>query len=139
MSKKNFKVLIVASSFYSDITNKMIKSAEEELKKNKCSFKVLRVSGSLEIPTMIAIKLKKTNYDGAIALGCIIKGQTNHNEVIANTIATSLINISVKNLKPVANAVLSCNNLKQALARTGGSKNRPAEAVNAIMSVLANT
>ena len=86
--------------------------------------------------TLIAIKLKKEKYDGAIALGCIIKGQTNHNEVIANTIATSLLNISVENLKPVGNAVLSCNNLKQALARTRGRKNRPAEAVNAIISVL---
>ena len=122
MSKKKFKILIVASNFYSNITSKMIISAEEELKKNKCSFDVLKVSGSLEIPTMIAIKLKKNKYDGAIALGCIIKGQTNHNEVIANTIATSLLNISVENLKPVGNAVLSCNNLTQALARTKGSK-----------------
>ena len=89
MVKKKFKILIVASDFYSNITSKMIISAEEELKKNKCSFDILRVSGSLEIPTMIAIKLKKNKYDGAIALGCIIKGQTNHNEVIANTIATS--------------------------------------------------
>ena len=139
MSKKKFKILIVASNFYSNITSKMIISAEEELKKNKCSFDILRVSGSLEIPTMIAIKLKKNKYDGAIALGCIIKGQTNHNEVIANTIATSLLNISVENLKPVGNAVLSCNNLTQALARTKGLKNRPAEAVAAIISVLDNT
>ena len=139
MAKKKFKILIVASDFYSNITSKMIISAEEELKKNKCSFDILRVSGSLEIPTMIAIKLKKNKYDGAIALGCIIKGQTNHNEVIANTIATSLLNISVENLKPVGNAVLSCNNLTQALARTKGLKNRPAEAVAAIISVLDNT
>ncbi|MDC3111585.1 6,7-dimethyl-8-ribityllumazine synthase [Pelagibacteraceae bacterium] len=138
MSKKKFKILIVASNFYSNITSKMIISAEEELKKNKCSFDILRVNGSLEIPTMIAIRLKKNKYDGAIALGCIIKGQTNHNEVIANTIATSLLNISVENLKPVGNAVLSCNNLTQALARTKGLKNRPAEAVNAIISVLDN-
>ena len=139
MVKKKFKILIVASDFYSNITSKMIISAEEELKKNKCSFDILRVSGSLEIPTMIAIKLKKNKYDGAIALGCIIKGQTNHNEVIANTIATSLLNISVENLKPVGNAVLSCNNITQALARTKGLKNRPAEAVAAIISVLDNT
>ena len=138
MSKKKFKILIVASNFYSNITSKMIISAEEELKKNKCSFDILKVNGSLEIPTMIAIKLKKNKYDGAIALGCIIKGQTNHNEVIANTIATSLLNISVENLKPVGNAVLSCNNLTQALARTKGWKNRPAEAVKAIISVLDN-
>ena len=138
MTKKKFKILLVASNFYSNITGKMIISAEKELKKNNCSSDVLRVSGSLEIPTMIAINLKKDKYDGAIALGCIIKGQTNHNEVIANTIATSLLNISVENLKPVGNAVLNCNSLTQALARTKGSKNRPAEAVNAIISVLDN-
>ena len=138
MAKKKFRILIVASDFYSNITSKMIISAEEELEKNKCSFDILRVKGSLEIPTMIAIKLKRNKYNGAIALGCIIKGQTNHNEVIANTIATSLLNISVENLKPVGNAVLSCNNLTQALKRTKGLKNRPAEAVNAIISVLDN-
>ena len=138
MTKKKYRILIVASNFYSNITNKMISSVEEELRKSKCSYKVLKVSGSLEIPTMIAIKLKKEKYDGAIALGCIIKGQTNHNEVIANTIATSLLNMSVKNLKPIANAVLSCNNSRQAIARTKGTKNRAAEAVRAIISVLEN-
>ena len=138
MMKKKFKILIVASDFYSSVTNKMISSAEIELKKRNCSYKVLKVQGSLEIPTLIAIKLNKEKYDGALALGCIIKGKTNHNEVIANTIATSLINVSIQNLKPVGNAVLSCNNLNQALARTKGSKNRAAEAVAAIMSVLEN-
>lgn len=138
MAKKKFKILIVASNFYSNITSKMISSAEKELSKKNCSYNVLQVEGSLEIPTLIAIKLKKEKYDGAIALGCIIKGQTNHNEVIANTIATSLLNISIKNLKPVGNAVLSCNNVNQALARTKGSKNRAAEAVSAIISVLEN-
>ena len=70
MAKKKFKILIVASDFYSNITNKMVISAEEELKKNKCSFDILRVNGSLEIPTMIAIKLKQNKYDGALATLC---------------------------------------------------------------------
>ena len=81
---------------------------------------------------------KKEKYDGALALGCIVKGQTSHNEVIASTITNTLLNISIANLKPVGNAVLSCNNLKQAIARTKGSKNRAAEAVDAIISVLDN-
>ncbi|MGY9025164.1 MAG: 6,7-dimethyl-8-ribityllumazine synthase [Candidatus Pelagibacterales bacterium] len=138
MSKNKYKVLIVASGFYKDITTAMIKSAEFQLKKHDCSYKIYRVQGALEIPTLIAIKLKKEKYDGAIALGCIIKGQTSHNEVIASTITNSLLNISTDNLKPVGNAVLSCNNLKQAIARTKGSKNRAAEAVDAIISVLGN-
>ena len=138
MSKKKYKILIVASSFYNDITSKMINSAEVELKKNNCSYKILQVQGALEIPTLISIKLKKEKYDGALALGCIIKGQTTHNEVIASAITSSLLNISILNLKPVGNAVLSCNNLKQAIARTKNSKNRAAEAVNAIISVLDN-
>ena len=138
MSKKKYKILIVASSFYKEITSKMISSAEVELKKNNCSYKIFRVKGSLEIPTLISIKLKKEKYDGALALGCIVKGQTSHNEVIASTITNTLLNISIANLKPVGNAVLSCNNLKQAIARTKGSKNRAAEAVDAIISVLDN-
>ena len=138
MPKKKYKILIVASSFYNDVTSRMLKSAEEELKKNNCSYKIFQVQGSLEIPTLISIKLKKEKYDGALALGCIIKGQTTHNEVIASTITSCLLNISITNLKPVGNAILSCINLKQAIARTKGSKNRAAEAVNAIISVLNN-
>ena len=138
MPKKKYKILIVASSFYKDITSKMIMSAKLELKKNNCVYNSFQVQGSLEIPTLIAIKLKKEKYDGVLAIGCIIKGQTTHNEVIANTITNSLLNISIQNLKPVANCVLSCNNHKQAIARTKGSKNRAAEAVGAIISVLAN-
>ena len=138
MSKKKYKILIVASSFYTDITSKMIMSAKEELKKNNCVYKTFQVQGSLEVPTLIAIKLKKEKYDGVLAIGCIIKGQTTHNEVIASTITNSLLNISIQNLKPVANCVLSCNNHKQAIARTKGSKNRAAEAVGAIISVLEN-
>jgi len=138
MSKKKYKILIVASSFYTDITSKMIMSAKEELKKNNCVYKTFQVQGSLEVPTLIAIKLKKEKYDGVLAIGCIIKGQTTHNEVIASTITNSLLNISIQNLKPVANCVLSCNNHKQAIARTKGSKNRAAEAVGAIISVLDN-
>ena len=111
---------------------------KSELKKNNCSYKIFRVRGSLEIPTLISIKLHKEKYDGALALGCIVKGQTSHNEVIASTITNTLLNISIANLKPVGNAVLSCNNLKQAIARTKGSKNRAAEAVDAIISVLDN-
>lgn len=138
MSKKKYKILIVASSFYTDITSKMIMSAKAELKKNNCVYKTFQVQGSLEVPTLIAIKLKKEKYDGVLAIGCIIKGQTTHNEVIASTITNSLLNISIQNLKPVANCVLSCNNHKQAIARTKGSKNRAAEAVSAIISVLDN-
>ena len=138
MSKQKYKILIVASSFYTDITSKMIMSAKVELKKNNCVFKTFQVQGSLEVPTLIAIKLKKEKYDGVLAIGCIIKGQTTHNEVIASTITNSLLNISIQNLKPVANCVLSCNNHKQAIARTKGSKNRAAEAVGAIISVLDN-
>ena len=138
MSKNKYKILIVASGFYKDITTAMIKSVELKLKKHNCSYKMYRVQGALEIPTLVAIKLKKEKYDGAIALGCIIKGQTSHNEVIASTITNSLLNISIDNLKPIGNAVLSCNNLKQAIARTKGSKNRAAEAVDAIISVLEN-
>ena len=138
MSKKKYKILIVASSFYTDITSKMIMSAKAELNKNNCVYKTFQVQGSLEVPTLIAIKLKKEKYDGVLAIGCIIKGQTTHNEVIASTITNSLLNISIQNLKPVGNCVLSCNNLKQAIARTKGSKNRAAEAVGAIISVLDN-
>jgi len=137
MSKK-YKFLIVASSFYPKITDGLLEGATNELKKYKYKYDVFTVNGSLEIPVKISILLKKKKYDAVIAVGCIIKGKTDHYEFIANAITNSLLSISVDQKIPVSNTVLTCNSLKQAAERSSKKLNRAKEAVLAALSVLNN-
>lgn len=137
MSKK-YKFLIVASNFYPKITDGLLSGAITEIKKNKFNYEVFKVKGSLEIPVQISILLKKRNYDAVIAVGCIIKGKTDHYDFIANAITNSLLSISVNNRMPVSNSVLTCSSLKQASYRSSKKLNRAKEAVLAALSVLKN-
>ena len=135
---KKYKFLIVASNFYPEITEGLLNGAVTELKRHKLNYDVFRVNGSLEIPVQIAILLKRKKYDAVIAVGCIIKGKTDHYEFIANAITNSLLSISVKNRIPVSNTVLTCSSIKQATERSSKKLNRAKEAVLAAISVLKN-
>jgi len=135
---KKYKFLIVSSNFYPKITDGLLNGAITELKRLKFNYDVFRVNGSLEIPVQIAILLKRKKYDAVIAVGCIIKGKTDHYEFIANAITNALLSISVKNRIPVSNTVLTCSNIKQATERSSKKINRAKEAVLAAISVLKN-
>tara|TARA_B100000401_G_C52801046_1_gene718620 strand:- start:366 stop:779 length:414 start_codon:yes stop_codon:yes gene_type:complete len=135
MSNK-YNFLIVASNFYPKITDGLIIGATSELKKLKCNYKIYNVKGSLEIPVKIAIALNKKKYDAVIALGCIIKGKTDHYEFIASAITNSLLSLSIDKKIPISNAVLTCSNLKQAKQRSSNKVNRAREAVLAAISVI---
>ena len=135
---KRYKFLIVASTFYPKITNGLLSGAVTELKKRKFYYEIFRVNGSLEIPVQISIHLNKKKYDAVIAVGCIIKGKTDHYEFIANAITNSLLQISVDKRIPVSNSILTCTSLKQATERSQKKINRAKEAVLAAISVLNN-
>ena len=137
MSKK-YKFLIVASSFYPKITDGLLNGAVTELKKRNLNFEVFKVNGSLEIPVQVSILLKKKKYDAVIAIGCIIKGKTDHYEFIGNAITNSLLSISVDKRIPISNTILTCKNIKQANERSSTKLNRAREAVLAALSVLNN-
>jgi 6,7-dimethyl-8-ribityllumazine synthase len=135
---KQYKFLIVASTFYPKITNGLLSGAINELKKHKFKYDLFEVNGSLEIPVQISILLSKKKYDAVIAIGCIIKGKTDHYEFIANAITNSLLSISVDKRIPVSNTILTCTTLKQAYERSSRKLNRAREAVLAALSVLNN-
>ena len=135
---KKYKFLIVASTFYPKITEDLLNGAVTELKRLKSNYDVVKVNGSLEIPVQISILLKRKKYDAVIAVGCIIKGKTDHYEIIANAITNSLLSISLENRIPVSNAVLTCSSIKQATERSSKKLNRAREAALAAISVLKN-
>ena len=123
------KCLIVVANYYDNISNNLLQSALR-LIKNKLSFKIIYVPGVFEIPITISKNLRK--YDGFIALGCVIKGQTPHFEFISSSVTDNILNMSVKNKKPIGNGIITCLNKKQAIARS----KKGAEAANAMLSVL---
>ena len=123
------KVLIIQANYYKDISFTLLKSAKNELK-NFAKVNVISVPGVFEIPIFIAQNLKK--YDGFVALGCVIKGQTPHFDFISKSTTDAIMNISVQSKKPVGNGIITCLNKKQAIVR--GKKGR--EAANAVKTIL---
>ena len=128
---KNKNILIVNANYYKKITNKMLHLQLNDLIKMKAKTKVISVSGAFEIPLMISRNLKK--YDGFIAIGCVIKGQTSHYDFICNSVFSSLIGLMIKSNKPIANSILTTNNSSQALKRV---KKKSKESINSLKSFL---
>ena len=122
------KILIVLADYYEDISSVLLKTAKNNL--NNFSIKVIKVPGVFEIPITISKNIKK--YDGFIALGCVIKGETPHFDFISSATIQAIMNLSVNSKKPIGNGVITCLNMKQAKAR--GKKGK--EAAQAVISVL---
>ena len=126
---KNF--LIVNANYYKDISSGLLKSATNLLPKNS-KVKIINVPGVFEIPVTISKNIKK--FDGFIALGCVIKGQTPHFDFISQASTDAIMKLSINSKKPIGNGIITCLNMKQAKAR----KKKGAEAAKAILSVLKN-
>ena len=122
------KILIVLADYYEDISSLLLKSAKNNL--NNFSLKVIRVPGVFEIPITISKNIKK--YDAFLALGCVIKGETPHFDFISSASTHAIIKLSVESKKPIGNGIITCLNIKQAMAR--GKKGK--EAARAVISVL---
>ena len=123
------KILIVIADYYKDISLNLLKSAMNEIK-NSYYIKTINVPGVFEIPVTISKNLRK--YDGFIALGCVIKGQTPHFDFISKAATDHIMKISVDSKKPVGNGIITCLNMKQAKKR----KHKGKEASKAVISVL---
>ena len=123
------KILIVVANYYENIAYSLLNSAKNKIK-SKCSIKVINVPGAFEIPVTISKNL--TKFNGFIALGCVIKGQTPHFDFISKSTTDALMTLSITSNKPVGNGVITCLNKKQAFAR--GRKG--SEAAEAVLSIL---
>ena len=123
------KILIIVAGYYENIAKSLLKSAKNKIK-NRYNIKVINVPGAFEIPVTISKNLNK--FDGFIALGCVIKGQTPHFDFISKATTDALMTLSITSKKPVGNGVITCLNKKQAIAR--GRKGT--EAAEAVLSVL---
>ena len=125
----NKKYLIIIADYYKDISKGLLKSAKDILPKST-SIKIIKVPGVFEIPVTISKNIKK--YDAFIALGCVIKGQTPHFDFISQATTNAIMKLSIENKKPIGNGIITCLNMKQAIAR----KKKGREAAQAAISVL---
>ena len=123
------RYLIVIADYYKDISKELLKSAMDLLPK-KSLIKIINVPGVFEIPVTISKNIKK--YDGFLALGCVIKGQTPHFDFISQASTDAIMKLAIENKKPIGNGIITCLNMKQAIIR----KKKGREAAEAVVSVL---
>ena len=123
------KYLIVIADYYKDISKGLLNSALKSIPKISL-VKIIKVPGVFEIPVTISKNLKK--YDAFLALGCVIKGQTPHFDFISSATTNAIMELSIKSNKPIGNGVITCLNMRQAIAR----KKKGREAARAVVSIL---
>jgi len=123
------KFLIVIANYYKGISKGLLDSSLKLIPKSNI-IKIIKVPGVFEIPVTISKNIKK--YDAFLALGCVIKGQTPHFDFISQASTNAIMDLSINNKKPIGNGIITCLNMRQAIAR----KKKGAEAAEAVISVL---
>ena len=146
---KGARILIVEARYYDDIADALLAGAMKVLEAARAEIDRISVPGSLEIPAAIAIALdaaqrKRRPYDGVVALGCVIRGDTIHFEIVSHESARGLMDLSIARGVPIGNGIVTVNTEVQAIARArmeeqdkGGDAARAALALVAIKHRLA--
>jgi 6,7-dimethyl-8-ribityllumazine synthase len=121
------RLLVVEARFYDDIADMLLKGAQRALKKAGATFDRVTVPGSLEIPQAIAIALEAAArrgrpYDGVVALGCVIRGETSHYDIVAGESARGLMDLAIAQRMPIGNGILTVDTQEQAVARARPDK-----------------
>jgi len=119
---KGARILLVEARYYDDIADFLLAGAMKVLNKAGAEVERITVPGSLEIPSAIVIavdaaKQKGLAYEGVVALGCVIRGDTIHFEIVSQLSAQGLLELSVARGLPIGNGIVTVNTLTQALAR----------------------
>ena len=138
MNKNKLKVKVIVADYYKEITDSITLSAISILKKNKIKYEIIKVPGVYEIPQMIKWCINPKGPNLFIALGCVIKGQTYHFEVISDSVGYSLLDLVNSNPKTlITNGIINANNKNQALKRSkSDNKNKGQEAANALIRMI---
>ena len=137
------KICVVVADYYPDISNMLMEGSFRELKaaENENIIEIggepIHVPGIFEIPVTISKLIKE--YDAFVALGCVIKGKTPHFNLISKAVINAIMDLSIRNKKPIGNGIITCLNKKQAVERADpDKKNKGGEAVTAVLATLAN-
>ncbi|WP_455478922.1 6,7-dimethyl-8-ribityllumazine synthase [Bartonella sp. B23] len=137
---KKSHVLIVEARFYNGISDALLAGAVSTLQKFEASYDIVTVPGALEIPAAIAFAEKngKVIYDGYVALGCVIRGETYHFEIVSNDSCRALMDLTVHKNLAIGNGILTVEDEKQAWARAKqDEKNKGSVAAKAALCMIA--
>ena len=131
---EKLNICIVSAPYYKDITENLIRGALNILKRINADTEIVEVSGALEIPT--AIKLMENQFDGFIAVGCVIRGETTHYEIVSTESSRGLVNLGLEKVC-IGNAILTVENRLQAEKRADPKVfDKGGEACNALLSII---
>jgi len=131
------KFLIVEARFYNHLNDQLIAGAKAAIKAAGHSFEVITVPGALEIPAAIALADSTGDYDGYVAIGVVIRGETYHFEIVAGESARGIMALSMDGL-PIGNGILTVENEEQALVRADpAQKDKGGEAAKAAVALYA--
>ena len=136
-------LLVIDARFYDDLADELVVGASEALAARGATFDHVSVPGVLEIPAALAMALDAvedglTSYDGYVLLGCVIRGETTHYDIVANESARVIMELVVSESLAVGNGILTVENDDQAWARARRSdKNKGAAAANAALDMIA--
>ncbi len=137
------RILIVEARFYDDIADTLLSGAERALQAGNAAFDRITVPGALEIPGAIAIAVeasekKKKPYDGVVALGCVIQGETFHFDIVAMQSARAIMDLTVSRRLPIGNGILTVDTEEQAWARAHLDKgDKGGDAARAALAMVA--
>ncbi|MDH6266712.1 6,7-dimethyl-8-ribityllumazine synthase [Rhizobium sp. SG_E_25_P2] len=123
----NPHLLIVEARFYDDMSDALLEGATEALKEAGATYDVVTVPGALEIPACISMALDGaedggTEYDGFVALGMVIRGETYHFDIVSNESCRAIMDLAVSESLPIGNGILTVENEEQAWARAKRSE-----------------
>jgi 6,7-dimethyl-8-ribityllumazine synthase len=130
-------LLIVEARFYDDFADELLRGAGEALKTAGATYDVVTVPGALEIPGAISLAVETGRYDGYVALGTVVRGETYHFEVVSNESARGIMALTLDGLA-IGNGILTCENDDQAWVRARVSeKNKGGDAATAALAMMA--
>jgi 6,7-dimethyl-8-ribityllumazine synthase len=135
------RMLIVEARYYENIAAALLSGAGRELDAAGATYDVITVPGALEIPAAIAFAVeaaekKRAPYDGVVALGCVIQGQTYHFDLVCNESARGIMDLSLRGVA-IGNGILTVDNEAQAFVRSSEDRNKGAEAARAALAMVA--
>jgi 6,7-dimethyl-8-ribityllumazine synthase len=141
--RKGARILVVEARFYDAIADALLAGAMKALKEAQAEVDCISVPGSLEIPTAIAIaadaaRRRRRPYDGAVGLGCVIRGETIHFEIVSHQSARGLMELSVARGLPIGNGIITVENEAQAFARARmDEQDKGGDAARATLALVA--
>jgi 6,7-dimethyl-8-ribityllumazine synthase len=141
LSLPGARVLVIESPYYQDVAAAMLAGAIAEIEAAGATFEKVSVPGALEIPQALAVFMDSDasiEFDGAVALGCVIRGETSHYDIVCNNANHWLYTVANEFGMPVGNAILTVDTHEQALARaSGGRAGKGGDAAYACLSLIA--